>query len=326
MSVSVLYATLISATASVGNVGTTSNVVSVGTVGSVGSVGSVATVGSIASTTTARRVATPLVQLAPATLGHKPLQLHPPPAVVVAPHVHHVPSSKLKVLHAHPLTHTQRAQLLQNRSLAQLPTVVSLAALGDGKPLLKAAPGSVAQFFEIKSGQLGKGPHLVNVVRQPPPGKTTVARLDINDARKRQVVFDGALKGNMATGARPHRVSVSLDGRQIVRTALPVRAPNVRHQFQLKNRTVQVTTPLARSAAEPSTSITIPAPSKTSIPSSVVANLLQKNVQLPKSGQKIAISGPAGLAGNVQAIAFSTAQLKARQARLIAPPRPTPVA
>ncbi|CAK1593409.1 unnamed protein product [Parnassius mnemosyne] len=313
-------------TASAGNAVPTSNIVNLGTVGNMSNVGNVGSVGSVANTTTTRRVAAPLVQLAPAALGHKPLQLHPPPAVVVAPHVHHVPSSKLKVLHAHPLTHTQRAQLLQNRSLAQLPTVVSLAALGDGKPLLKAAPGSVTQFFEIKSGQLGKGPHLVNVVRQPPPGKTTVARLDINDARKRQVVFDGTLKGNVAAATRPHRVSVSLDGRQIVRAALPVRAPNVRHQIQLKNRTLQVATPLARTSSEPSTSITIAAPSKTSIPSSVVANLLQKNVQLPKGGQKIAISGPGGLAGNVQAIAFSTAQLKARQARLITQPRATPVA
>ncbi|XP_014364054.2 uncharacterized protein LOC106715297 [Papilio machaon] len=309
-------------TASVGSVGTTSNVVNMATVGSVGSVG---TVGSVSSATATRRVGAPLVQLAPAALAHKPLQLHPPPAVVVAPHVHHVPSSKLKVLHAHPLTHTQRAQLLQNRSLAQLPTVVSLAALGDGKPILKAAPGSVTQYFEIKSGQLGKGPHLVNVVRQPQPGKATVARLDINEARKRQVVFDGALKGNMTAATRPHRVSVSLDGRQIVRAALPVRAPSVRHQIQLKNRTVQVAAPLAR-PTEPATSITIAAPAHTSIPSSVVANLLHKNVQLPKGGQKIAISGPGGLTGNVQAIAFSTAQLKARQARLIAQPRPPPVA
>ncbi|CAG5053087.1 unnamed protein product [Parnassius apollo] len=280
-------------TASAGNAVPTSNIVNVGTIGTVGNVGSV---GSVANTTTTRRVAAPLVQLAPAALGHKPLQLHPPPAVVVAPHVHHVPSSKLKVLHAHPLTHTQRAQLLQNRSLAQLPTVVSLAALGDGKPLLKAAPGSVTQFFEIKSGQLAKG----------------------------GASFSECC--NVATATRPHRVSVSLDGRQIVRAALPVRAPNVRHQIHLKNRTLQVAAPLARTSSEPSTSITIAAPSKTSIPSSVVANLLQKNVQLPKGGQKIAISGPGGLAGNVQAIAFSTAQLKARQARLITQPRATPVA
>lgn len=101
----------------------------------------------------------------------------------------------------------RRTQLLaQSRAtgLAQLPTVVSLATLGDGKATttaalqLKTAPGSVAQFFEIKGGQLAKGPHLVNVVRQPQPGKP-VARLDLNDAKKRgQVVatFDGtALKG-----------------------------------------------------------------------------------------------------------------------------------
>ncbi|XP_063898101.1 uncharacterized protein LOC135118904 [Helicoverpa armigera] len=77
--------------------------------------------------------------------------------------VPHAPHSKLKVLHAHPLSHSQRAALLaQNRAL-HLPAVVSLAALD------KAAGGSVAQLFEIKAGQLGKGPHLVNVVRQAAP-------------------------------------------------------------------------------------------------------------------------------------------------------------
>ncbi|XP_046975109.1 uncharacterized protein LOC124541261 isoform X2 [Vanessa cardui] len=318
-------------------VASVANVVTAGSAGKVASVANVANVASVASVASvagaARRVSAPLVQLAPAALGHKPLQLHHHSSMVVAPQMHHVTPSKLKVLHAHPLSHSQRAQLLaQNRSLAQLPAVVSLATLGDAKPpaaaLLKAAQGSVAQFFEIKSGQLGKGPHLVNVLRQPPPVKASVARLDFNDAKKRQVVFDGTLKGNVATATRPHRVSVSLDGRQIVRAALPaVRAPHVRHQIQLKNRTLQVTAPLARTSSEPSTSITI-APTKTaSIPSSVVANLLQKNVQLPK-GQKIAISGPGGqaLSANVQAIAFTTAQLKARQGRLIAQPRPTPVA
>ncbi|CAH2084167.1 unnamed protein product [Euphydryas editha] len=313
-------------------VASVANVVSAGSAGKVASVANVANVANVATVASAtRRVSAPLVQLAPAALGHKPLQLHHP-SVVVASQMQHVTPSKLKVLHAHPLTHSQRAQLLaQNRSLAQLPAVMSLATLGDAKPpaaLLKAAPGSVTQFFEIKGGQLGKGPHLVNVLRQPPPVKTSVARLDFNDAKKRQVVFDGTLKGNVATTTRPHRVSVSLDGRQIVRAALPaVRAPHVRHQIQLKNRTLQVTAPLARTSSEPSTSITI-APTKTaSIPSSVVANLLQKNVQLPK-GQKIAISGPGGqaLSANVQAIAFTTAQLKARQGRLIAQPRPTPVA
>ncbi|XP_050673543.1 uncharacterized protein LOC126971337 isoform X1 [Leptidea sinapis] len=289
-------------------------------------------VASVASVVTAvsagkaagRRLAAPLVQLAPAGL-HKPLQLHHP-SVVVNP-VHHVTPSKLKVLHAHPLTHTQRAQLLaQNRQLAQIPAaVVSLATIGDAKPpaaLLKAAPGSVAQFFEIKSGQLSKGPHLVNVLRQPQPQvKSGVARVDFNDAKKRHVVFDGTLKGNMAAATRPHRIS--LDGRQIVRATLPVRPP-IRHQIQLKNHRLQVATPI-RATSEPSTSIAI-APTKTaSIPSAVVANLLQKNV-LPK-GQKIAISGPGGqaLSANVQAIAFTTAQLKARQGRLIAQPRPTPV-
>lgn len=180
----------------------------------------------------------------------------------------------------------------------------------------------MTQFFEIKGGQLGKGTHLVNVVRQPQPGKTTVARLDLNDAKKRQVVatFDGSLKGNIASTARPHRVQVSLDGRQIVRAAIPTVRTPVRHQIQLKNRTL-VAAPQLRN--EPSTSITIAAPTKTaSIPSSVVANLLQKNVQLPKAGQKISISGGSQtLAANVQAIAFTTAQLKARQARLIAQPR-----
>lgn len=297
-------------------------------VANITNVANVANVASVANAT--RRVTAPLVQLAPASLTHKPLQIHHP-SVVVAPQVHHVAPSKLKVLHAHPLTHSQRAQLLgQNRSLAQLPTVVSLAALGDSKPpgaLLKAAPGSVAQFFEIKSGQIGKGTHLVNVLRQPPPVKTSVARLDFNDAKKRQVVFDGTLKGNMAATTRPHRFSVSLDGRQIVRATLPVRGPQVRPPIQLKNRTLQVSAPLTKTVSEPSTSITIPQTKTASIPTSMVANLLHKNVQLPK-GQKIAISGPGGqaLSANVQAIAFSTAQLKARQSRLITQARPTPVA
>ena len=287
---------------------------------------SMANVANVSMANVANRRVTPFVQLAPA-LAHKPLQIHHP-SVVVAPQMHHVTPSKLKVLHAHPLSHTQRAQLIaQNRSIAQLPAVVSLAALGDAKPpaLLKT-PGSVAQFFEIKSGQLAKGPHLVNVLRQPPPVKTSVARLDF-DAKKRQVVFDGTLKGNVTATTR-HRVSVSLDGRQIVRAALPVRPPLRQHfpQVQLKNRTIQVTTPIARSSSEPSTSISMAQTKTASIPSSVVANLLQKNV-LPK-GQKIAISGPGGqaLSANVQAIAITTAQLKARQGRLIAQPRPNPVA
>ncbi|CAG4963421.1 unnamed protein product [Colias eurytheme] len=267
---------------------------------------SVANVANV-SVANARRVSAPLVQLAPASL-HKPLQIHP--TVVVTPQ-HHVTQSKLKVLHAHPLTHTQRTQLLaQNRHLSPLPAAVVS---------LKAAPGSVAQFFEIKGGQLAKGPHLVNVLRQPQPQvKTSVACID----KKRQVVFDGTLKGNVTTATRPQRIS--LDGRQIVRAALPVRTPHVRHQIQIKNHRVQVATPLR--ATEPSTSITIAQTKTASIPSSVVANLIQKNV-LPK-GQKIAISGPGGqaLSANVQAIAFTTAQLKARQGRLIAQPRPTPVA
>ncbi|XP_072937404.1 uncharacterized protein E(Pc) [Epargyreus clarus] len=320
--------------ASVSNVVTAGGtVVSAGSVANMASVANMVSVANVASVANAtRRVGAPLVQLAPAALTHKPLQLHHHP-VVVTPQLHHVPPSKLKVLHAHTLTHSQRAQLLaQNRQIAQLSSVVSLAAIGDTKPptaLLKTTPGSVAQFFEIKGGQLGKGPHLVNVLRQPPPVKATVARLDFNDAKKRQVVFDGtALKGNMAATTRPHRVSVSLDGRQIVRAAMPaVRAPHVRHQIQLKNRTVQVAAQIPRSSSDPSTSITIAPPKTASIPSSVVANLLQKNVQLPK-GQKIAISGAGAqaLSANVQAIAFTTAQLKARQGRLITQPRPTPVA
>ncbi|XP_026316672.1 uncharacterized protein LOC113227842 isoform X2 [Hyposmocoma kahamanoa] len=305
-----------------------------------------ATVGvSVAGTSSPRRVSAPLVQLAPA-LAHKPLA-HPPVVVAQSHTIHHVAPNKLKVLHAHPLTQTQRTQLLaQNRSITQLPAVVSLATLGEAKTsntaLLKAAPG-VTQFFEIKGGQLGKGPHLVNVVRQPQPGKPTVARLDLNDAKKRQVIttFDGtALKGNIQAITRPHRVNVNLDGRQIVRAALPaVRAQHVRHQIQVKNRTFQVAAPLARADAAP---LAVASPAKTtSIPSSVVANLLHKNVQLPKGSQKIAISGGtvqtvqavsgvgtvssvSGLAANVQAIAFTTAQLKARQARLIAQPRPQP--
>ncbi|XP_028169263.1 uncharacterized protein LOC114359179 [Ostrinia furnacalis] len=291
-----------------------------------------------ASTSSPRRVSAPLVHLAPASLAHKPLQIHQPPhstpLVVAQSHtIHHVAPNKLKVLHAHPLTQTQRTQLLaQNRSIAQLPAVVSLSPLGEAKTtntaLLKAAPGSVAQFFEIKSGQLGKGPHLVNVVRQPQPAKCARADAPPAPTAKRQLVsLDGAaLKG-------PQRVSLSLDGRPLLRAALPaVRAQPLRHQIQLKNRTttLQVATPIARSSAEPSSSIAaIPTPSKTaSIPSAVVASLLQqtKGVQLGKGGQKIAISGPGGqaLAANVQAIAFTAAQLRARQARLQPPAKPKP--
>ncbi|XP_063835601.1 uncharacterized protein LOC135084793 [Ostrinia nubilalis] len=577
-----------------------------------------------ASTSSPRRVSAPLVHLAPASLAHKPLQIHQPPhstplvvaqshtihhvapnklkvlhahpltqtqrtqllaqnrsiaqlpavvslsplgeakttnTVVTQSHtIHHVAPNKLKVLHAHPLTQTQRTQLLaQNRSIAQLPAVVSLSPLGEAKTtntaLLKAAPGSVAQFFEIKSGQLGKGPHLVNVVRQPQPAKCARADAPPAPTAKRQLVsLDGAaLKGpqrvslsldgrpllraalpavraqplrhqvsphtntlacirrQLAKCARadappaptakrqlvsldgaalkgpqrvslsldgrpllraalpavraqplrhqvsphtlaytytpmtachaptakrqlvsldgaalkgpqqvslsldgrpllraalpavraqplrhqtapllrdtlctshyaptakrqlvsldgaalkgpqrvslsldgrpllraalpavraqplrhqgPQRVSLSLDGRPLLRAALPaVRAQPLRHQIQLKNRTttLQVATPIARSSAEPSSSIAaIPTPSKTaSIPSAVVASLLQqtKGVQLGKGGQKIAISGPGGqaLAANVQAIAFTAAQLRARQARLQPPAKPKP--
>ncbi|CAK1548983.1 unnamed protein product [Leptosia nina] len=304
------------AATSVSNVVTASSAGKSATVANISNVANIPTIANV-SVANPRRVSAPLVNLAPTGLS-KPLQIHHP-TVVVAPQ-HHVTPSKLKVLHAHPLTHTQRAQFFsQNRQLAQLPAVVSLATIGDAKPptLLKA-PGSVTQFFEIKSGQLGKGPHLVNVLRhQQPQVKTNVARLDFD--KKRQVVFDGTLKGNVT--ARPQRFS--LDGRQIVRTALPVRTP-VRHQIQLKNHRVQVATPIRQS--EPSTSITIAQTKTASIPSSVMANLIQKNV-LPK-GQKIAISGPAGqaLSANVQAIAFTTAPLKARQGRLIAQPRPAPVA
>lgn len=63
--------------------------------------------------------------------------------------------------------------------------------------IYQAAPGAVAQLFEIKSGPLGKGPHLVNVLRQPGP------RAD--DKR---------------------RMSFSLDPRQLT----------VRHPLQLKPR------------------------------------------------------------------------------------------
>lgn len=159
---------------------------------------------SAGSASGARRVSAPLVQLAGTTLvrGDKHVHVH-------ASHLHHVAPSKLKVLHAHPLTQNQRTALLaQNRTLQGLPAVVSLAAL-DGKApaaLLKAAPGSVAQLFEIKGGQLGKGPHLVNVVRQPPP------RPPHDDKR---------------------RVNLSLDGRQLV---MPVR-----QQIQLRSRALPLT-------------------------------------------------------------------------------------
>ncbi|XP_045530793.1 uncharacterized protein LOC123718405 isoform X2 [Pieris brassicae] len=262
---------------------------------------------------------TPLVQIA-----HKPIN----PTVVVSPQ-----QGKLKVLHAHPISNTQRAQLLaQNRQL--LPTVVSLATI-DSKPTLLKAP--VTQFFEIKSGQLSK-PHLVSL-----QGK----RLDFD--KKRQVVFDGTLKGNI-------RPRFSLDGRQIVRATLPVR--NVRHQIQLKNRVVSTIR-----QPEPSTSVTniqanIPVmknvlpkvknviPNKLDRPTGQMNNVMPKvdrptgqmNNVMPKvdrqpgqinniiaKGQKIAISG-GQLSANVQAIAFTTAQLKARQGRLITQPRATTVA
>ncbi|XP_047524074.1 uncharacterized protein LOC125062301 isoform X2 [Pieris napi] len=262
---------------------------------------------------------TPLVQIA-----HKPMN----PTVVVSPQ-----QGKLKVLHAHPISNTQRAQLLaQNRQL--LPTVVSLATI-DSKPTLLKAP--VTQFFEIKSGQLSK-PHLVSL-----QGK----RLDLD--KKRQVVFDGTLKGNI-------RPRFSLDGRQIVRATLPVR--NVRHQIQLKNRVVSTIR-----QSEPSTSMTniqanIPVmknvlpkvknviPNKLERPTGQMNNVVTKvdrptgqiNSLMPKldrqtgqinnviaKGQKIAISS-GQLSANVQAIAFTTAQLKARQGRLITQPRATTVA
>ncbi|XP_022816840.1 uncharacterized protein LOC111349822 [Spodoptera litura] len=212
-----------------------------------------------------RRLSAPLVQLAGGAL-HKHVHVHAPhaPLVVAQSHLQHVPPSKLKVLHAHPLTQSQRTALLaQNRALGGLPTVVSLAAL-DGKApaaLLKAAPGSVAQLFEIKAGQLGKGPHLVNVVRQPAP------RAPPDDKR---------------------RVNLSLDGRQIVRAALP---GGVRHQIQLKSRALGPVAPRA-----------------------LVANLLHKAVPLPRAAHKIALGGAAQpLSANVSAIAFAApAQLKRR--------------
>ncbi|XP_060808617.1 uncharacterized protein LOC106132232 isoform X2 [Amyelois transitella] len=217
----------------------------------------------------------------------------PFPSVAVAVPVHHqretpgvklsVPG-RLKVLHAQPLSAAQ-AQLLQRRA----PAVVSLAPLAEAR--LKAAPGSVAQFFEIKGGQLARGPHLLNVLRPPPPRRP--------DDRRRELPAAG----------KPQRVSLGIDGRAIVRAALPtlpVRPP--RQQIQLKSRPLQVT--------------------EARVPNTVVANLLQKTTVLPRAGPKIAISGPGGqpLSANVQAIAFTTAQLKGRQARLIPQPRPVPVA
>ncbi|CAH1643005.1 unnamed protein product [Spodoptera littoralis] len=222
-----------------------------------------------------RRLSAPLVQLAGGAI-HKHVHVHAPhaPLVVAQSHLQHVPPSKLKVLHAHPLTQSQRTALLaQNRALGGLPTVVSLAAL-DGKApaaLLKAAPGSVAQLFEIKAGQLGKGPHLVNVVRQPAP------RAPPDDKR---------------------RVNLSLDGRQLVRAALP---GGVRHQIQLKSRALGPVAPRA-----------------------LVANLLHKAVPLPRAAHKIALGGAAQpLSANVSAIAFAApAQLKRRLGAPRAPAAP----
>lgn len=240
-----------------------------GTVSAASASGSTSAAPAASSAGGGRRLSAPLVQLAGGAL-HKHV-LHAPhaPLVVAQSHLQHVPPSKLKVLHAHPLTQTQRTALLaQNRALAGLPAVVSLAAL-DGKApaaLLKAAPGSVAQLFEIKAGQLGKGPHLVNVVRQPAP------RAPPDDKR---------------------RVNLSLDGRQLVRAALP---GAVRHQIQLKSRALGPVAPRA-----------------------LVANLLHKAVPLPRAAHKIALGGAAQpLSANVSAIAFAApAQLKRR----LGPPR-----
>ncbi|KAJ8707053.1 hypothetical protein PYW08_011187 [Mythimna loreyi] len=145
-----------------------------------------------ASLARAARLPAPLVSLA-----HKHVVHAPAPLVVQHQQLQHVPPSKLKVLHAHPLTQSQRTALLaQNRALQGLPAVVSLAALDNKPALLKASPAAVAQLFELKGGALGKGPHLVNVLRQPAPR---------HDAAR--------------------RVALSLDGRQLVRAALPVRHP-----------------------------------------------------------------------------------------------------
>ncbi|KAF9791429.1 hypothetical protein SFRURICE_012960 [Spodoptera frugiperda] len=252
-----------------------------GTVSAASASGSTSSAPAASSAGGGRRLSAPLVQLAGGAL-HKHV-LHAPhaPLVVAQSHLQHVPPSKLKVLHAHPLTQTQRTALLaQNRALAGLPAVVSLAAL-DGKApaaLLKAAPGSVAQLFEIKAGQLGKGPHLVNVVRQPAP------RAPPDDKR---------------------RVNLSLDGRQLVRAALP---GAVRHQIQLKSRALGPVAPRA-----------------------LVANLLHKAVPLPRAAHKIALGGAAQpLSANVSAIAFAApAQLKRRpfggpSRAAPRPPRPAP--
>lgn len=129
----------------------------------------------VSSVSSGRRVGGGLVQLG----AHKVVGGQPAPLVVT--HAHS--PGKLKVLHAHSLTHEQRAQLLAHSRAQPLPAVVSLAALHDKRP----AP-AVAQLFEIKGGQL------VNVVRPAPPDK------------KRQYV----------TG-------LSVDGRQIVRAPLQLR-------------------------------------------------------------------------------------------------------
>lgn len=213
---------------------------------------------------------------------------HKPPVVMAPIPAHSAHGHKLKVLHS--LAHTQRQILAQTRAtgITQLPTVVSLSPINDAKSApatalqIKTAPGPVAQFFEIKGGQLAKGPHLVNVVRQPQPGKTPT-RLDFQDVKKRQVVtFDGtSLKGNVATAVRPQRVNVSLDGRQFIRASVPtVRGP-IRQQIHLKNRTIVTSPQLVRAQGEGTASITIAGPNKASIPSAVMANLLQKKVHIP---------------------------------------------
>ncbi|CAH0761818.1 unnamed protein product [Diatraea saccharalis] len=277
------------------------------------------------------RVGAPLVAVGGGALVQKPLQLHAHAhahaPLVVTPsgaHLHHVPANKLKVLHAHPLS---RAQVVSRSGGGQsVPAVVSLAPLHDSKPLIKQQP--LTQLFEIKAAQLGKGPHLVNVVRGSPAGAgagagagAVAGRAEGGEVRRRAVVALEGARHQLPATARPHRLSLSLDARHLLRATLPAPRP----QIQLKNRTVQV------SAASVAASVAGVAgvagvssvggvgggagcSATPKVGTSVVANLLHKTVHLPKSA--------APLAANLQAIAFAAPQLKRHPPHPPHAPRP----
>lgn len=93
------------------------------------------------------------------SLGHKHVLQAGTPLVVQQQQLQHVPPSKLKVLHAHPLTQSQRTALLgPNRTLTGvpglpgLPAVVSLAALDNKPALLKVSYVSTLGSYPVKVG------------------------------------------------------------------------------------------------------------------------------------------------------------------------------